>query len=428
MRFHRFRLCLIVIHRFRFMPITISLLSLGNALRAIFMLLLTKLVAFSYGPSLVALGSLQNILGILAPVSSLGTNSAATLLISKAKQEKLNSVILTLVFVLLVGSLIGIALLFLLLSYFNNVMPANVELNVTALIIYCFSSSLFAIAAGYLQGRTLIASFAYGTIIGSVINLMFLVWAASGWSLNNTINLAVFQLAINAFVLLFILRKDIWKWLFSTKKFQFSLVGSLLQVGLFSLTSGVILSAGFINIRQVITEDMGIVAAGNWDAAIRTFPIISLLVCMPIFSRYFSSLCIASKTSELFSIYKQIMFITFIPFSLGLTIIFLFPSLIVELLFSDSFVLYIQTIMLFIVGDIIRSYATLLNYFNLASLRYTRHFIGELVFIVTLLFLITFIPINSFDQLALFYIVSSSLSLTIVGIFFMGEARNLSYI
>jgi len=271
------------------MPMSISLLSLGNALRALFILLLTKLVAFSYGPSgLVALGSLQNILGILGPVSSLGANTAATLLISKAKPEKLNSVIFTLLVVLLIGSVIGITLLFLLLSYFASVMPDNVDLSVTSLVIYCISSSIFAMAAGYLQGRTLITSFAYGTIVGSVINLLFLLWAVSGWSLSNTINLVVFQVIVNAVVLLFIIRKDIWKWFFSLKEFRFNLVRSLLQVGSLSLASGVILSAGFINIRQEITADMGIAIAGNWDAAIRTFPIITLLVCMPIFSRYFS--------------------------------------------------------------------------------------------------------------------------------------------
>ena len=172
---------------------SISLLSLGNFLRALFVLLLTKLVALSYGPpGLVALGSLQNILGILGPVSSLGANTATTLLISKSKPENLSSVFFTLIVLLLFGSLIGIILLFLLLPYFASVMPDNVEPDVTILAIYCFSSSIIALAAGYLQGRSLITSFAYGTIIGSVINLLFLIWAFTGWSLNNMINLIAF--------------------------------------------------------------------------------------------------------------------------------------------------------------------------------------------------------------------------------------------
>ncbi len=406
---------------------SISLLSLGNILRALFVLLLTKLVAFSYGPAgLVALGSLQNILGILGPVSSLGANTSTILLISKSKPENLSSVFYTLIVLLLFGSLIGIILLFLLLPYFVSVMPDNVELNVTILVIYCLSSSIFALAAGYLQGRTLITSFAYGAIVGSGINFLFLFWAFTGWPLNSMINLIAFQMFINAIVLLYIIRKYLLKLISSLKEFQFKLALPLLQVGALSLASGLMLSIGFIYIRQEITEDFGLATSGNWDAAIRTFPIIMLLICLPIFSRYFSTLCKIGKKNELVSIYRTIITITLVPFSLGLSVVFLFPTLIVNLLFSDSFIMYMETITLFVIGDIIRAYAAIFNYFNLASLKYFHHFIGEVSFIAILVLLVNIMPISNFHQLALLYITASAFTLVLVGIFFISQTRKLS--
>ena len=395
-----------------------SLLSIANALKGIFMLLLTKIVALSFGPSgIAALGSFQNILGIVGPISSLGANSATTLFISKSSNKEIESTLFSLRIILFIGFLTGLSFLIFFWSYFLESVPKDLKLNSFILTIYCFFSSVFALVSGYLQGKTLFKQFAYGTIIGSIINILLIAWAFQNLSFNNTIYLASFQVVIYALVFCFILRKKIGILFFRINIFRRNLVLPVIKIGFFSLLSGIVLSLVFIEVRNHIILTTGINAAGNWDAAMKIFPIITLLVCMPIFTRYFSELCNTKNFTLIISLYKKILKAASLPLILGLLIVYFFPNLIVNILFSDSFKLYKETILLFVVGDVIRSYAVVLNYLNLAFERYFQHFIGEITFSISLICLISSIELSSFLSLAYLYLYSALSSLLVVIIF-----------
>jgi O-antigen/teichoic acid export membrane protein len=407
------------------MPFSISLLSIGNAIRALFMLLLTKLVSSLFGTSgLIALGSFQNILGILGPVSSLGANSAVALFFSKDSCD-LKSVRTTLVVLLFLGFVLGVFLLMIMWPYFVDTMAAGYSLNLLILVIYCFASSLLALVSGYMQGRSLILSLATGTIIAGVVNIVILSIAYFGWGLADIVNLAAAQVILSAFVLCLIVRKDLLSWSINLKTFQADMIRPLLQMGAFSLSSGIILSLGFIDIREQLIDISGVLATGNWEAATRIFPMISILICTPIFTRYFSILCNLKNYREVLIIYKEISKIAMSVFILGIFMIYCFSDIIVSLLFSSEFSMYAEFAVVFVFGDCCRSYAAMLNYYNLASENYITHFIGEIVFISALVALINFVNPISFQSLAYYYLGASFLCLAVVSVTFSLQLRRV---
>lgn len=398
---------------------SLSLLSIANFVKGAFTLFLTKAIAVSFGPSgIVALGGLQNILGIIGPISNLGANSGSVLFFSKASKVNLKSIIYTLAILFFVGFLFGLSALFIVWKNFSVSSALDFEISLLSLSFFCLSSSIVALIAGYLQGRGMFVDYALAIIFGSVLNFIILVWALYHFSLSEMVNLAALQLSVYALSMCFIARKEIRAWFDKSVLFQHQIVRPLLKIGTFSLIAGVALSAGFINIRGILINDVGLEITGNWDAAMRIFPIITLVVCMPIFSRYFSELCKAKGALEVIAIYKPIIKVTSIIFGLGLITVYFQPYWVVYILFSDSFVLYIETIFLFVIGDVIRSFSTILNYINLASENYLRHFLGEIIFVVALVIIVNTIQVVSFKTLAIVYIAVSLLSLFFV-IFFI---------
>lgn len=397
-----------------------SLLSIANFLKGSFTLLLTKAVAVSFGPSgIVALGGLQNILGIVGPVSSLGANSGSILFVSKSKEEDVRSVIYTLAVLLFAGFLLGMSVLYLTWRYFSDSAGVGTEISMISLVCFCLSSSVVALVAGYLQGRGLLVKFAWATIIGSIANFVILVWGFYHFSQSELVNLASVQLCVYAGSLCFFARKEIREWFGESLLFQSKIIRPIIKIGSLSLIAGVFLSAGFINIRGHLIQEIGLDVAGNWDAAMRIFPLIALVICMPVFSRYFSELCRAKTASEVLALYRPIIKIISVLFGFGLVMVYFLSNWIVQLLFSDSFKLYMGTMFLFVIGDVIRSYSTILNYINLASENYFKHFLCEIVFVCTLVLIINTVQITSFKILAYIYIAAALLSFLSV-LFFIG--------
>lgn len=390
---------------------SLSLLSFANLLKAIVTLLLTKAVAVSFGPSgIAALGGLQNILGIVGPVSSLGANSGTILFVSKSKTEDVRSVIYTLAVLLFAGFLLGISVLYLAWRYLKDTLTVGTDVSMISLAAFCLSSSVVALVAGYLQGRGQFEKFAWATIIGSIVNFIILAWGFNHFSLSELVNLASVQLCIYAISLCFLARTDILEWFGGSLLFQWQIILPIIKMGSLSLIAGVVLSAGFINIRGHLIQNNGLDVTGNWDAAMRIYPLIVVVICMPIFTRYFPELCRKKTALEVVALYRPIIKNISVLFGFGLVIAYFLSNWIVHLIFADSFKLYMGTMFLFLIGDVIRSYSTILNYINLASENYLKHFLCEIIFVCSLVLIVNNVQITSFQILAYIYIAAAFFS------------------
>lgn len=403
-----------------------SLLSFANLLKGSVSLLLTKLVAVSFGPpGIVALSALQNVLGVVGPISNLGINSGSVLFIARSKEKELASVMFTLAVMLSAGFIVGSSTVYIIGWYGEATSWFTVEPNMTSLVAFCLASSVSALVAGYLQGRDLFKKFALATIIGSAFNLLILSWAYYHASLEGLVNFAALQLCVYGVVLCVMSQREIRKCFVARAVFQPKIIGPVFKIGGFSLLSGVLLSAGFLAIRADLIEGAGLDITGNWDAAMRIFPLCTLLICMPVFSRYFSQLCRASVATDVVAIYRPIIVFISTIFLLGLIVVFFGSELIVALLFSDSFTFYIETMFFFVLGDVIRTYSTIFNYINLATQNYAEHFVGEVVFIISLVGFISVVDVTSMKFLSFIYLGAALISLFMVMAFVGISMRNL---
>ena len=165
------------------------------------------------------------------------------------------------------------------------------------------------------------------------------------------------------------------EWFGESLLFQSKIIRPIIKIGSLSLIAGVFFICRFYKYKRPLNSrnwpgccwKLGCCHAGS-------SPLIALVICMPVFSRYFSELCRAKTASEVLALYRPIIKIISVLFGFGLVMVYFLSNWIVQLLFSDSFKLYMGTMFLFVIGDVIRSYSTILNYINLASENYFKHF------------------------------------------------------
>ena len=356
-------------------------------------LVINKAVAYFIGPSGLALiGQFQNFSQIATTAAQGAINTGIIKYTSEYRNDK--DKLTTLFSNVLKISLVCSAATGLTLVCFSRLLAVQFLNSVNyyyIFIVFGVTITMFTLNGlllSILNGLQEIKIFIKVNIIQSLYSLVFttaLVWFFG-------IHGALLALATNQslifFVLLFILRKH---QILNIKNFKGAYCSKetlkLLKFSMMAFISAIINPVSLIIIRNHLTTNYGIVAAGQWQAVWYISAMYLLVVTTTLGIYYLPKLSsITDKgllKKEILLGYKTIMPIVI----LSTILIFVCKDFIIQILFSKDF-LPIRNLFLFqLIGDLFKLMAWLLSYIMLAKAMTKIFIVTEIVFVSSFVFL-----------------------------------------
>ena len=352
-----------------------------------------KIIAMLTGPIGVAsVGALTNFISIALTIGNGAINNGVVKYVAEYKQDQEKSKLListsfkiTFYCSLLVSTLILIFAKKITILIFGNIENKNViiVLGVT-LIFYTLNSLVLSI----LNGISEIKKYTVINAIGSIVSLFLTILLVFYFEVKGALySIVLSQLIVFVFTV-FLLRKSriISKKSF-TGKFDKKICFKLSHFSLMALVSSLTIPISQILLRNIISDELGINAAGYWQGMIRVSDGYLMLITTSLSVYYLpklSSLVSRSEIrNEVLNGYKIILPTVLI----GCIIIYFFRFHVIELLFSKKFIVMESLFFWQLIGDFFKMASWILSFLLVAKAK-TKIFIfteiGFVFFYVTI--------------------------------------------
>ncbi|RRO16450.1 O-antigen translocase [Flavobacteriaceae bacterium 14752] len=317
--------------------------SLSVVLRLFTSLVISKLTAILFGTQGMALiGNLKNTLSVLQSFSTGGLNNGVVKYASENKDDNYNYKVFIST---LLWLFIGLSIIIFFSVFFNSNALAiyvfddikyNFVFKWTAILLPLFglNSYMLAILQGLEQFKKVIKI----NIFTHFLNVIVFVIAVFQFGLSGALMAVVIVPSASLAISLFLARKYLRLGLyfdytiFSTQQLKF-----FGQYAFMSLISAVTFPLVYLGIRQSLTEQIGIDAAGYWEANFRLsafyLVFIHSLLNLYILPKFVQAKSKLEFRSIVFEFYKKVL-----PFfGLGLIVLFVLRKYLVLMVFSEDF-------------------------------------------------------------------------------------------
>lgn len=360
-------------------------------------LVLNKILAVYVGPAGYAvIGQFQNAVSIIVSlaggvVATGVTKATAQHFDDEAKQH---AVWKTAIRVSLVASIIG-ALLLLLLS--NSLAEWVLHRSDMSTVFVWLALTLPAMAANNLllaivNGKKEVVIFVISNIAGSIVSIAMTGLLAFNFGLYGTlvafaINPAIVLLATAVLVA----RNDWFKAKFLWGQLNRPALRELSGFALMGLTSALTTPISYMLIRDHLATNLGLTAAGYWQASWKISEIYLMLVTTTL-SVYYLPRIAEIRTApelkaEIFKVYRFLLPIV----AAGAATIYLLRRFIIKTLFTSDFMPMQELFAWQLTGDVIKIGAWVLAYIMLGRAMVKTFILTEVIFSLTFIFLSWFL-------------------------------------
>jgi PST family polysaccharide transporter len=396
------------------------------AIRMLSLLGLNKVLAVSVGPSGYALiGQLQNFITTVTAVASAGVATGITKYTAEygAASQVCRKVWVTAGFIGALSSVVlacGLMVFRNELSYliFRESGYAGVFVWISAgLGLYVLNAFLLAI----LNGLKRIGTYVLANILNSVVAFVVTGLLAHRYGLYGAfVALAINQSVACLVTVALVLRESWFK--------ASSLIGwpergaavKLANYAIMALAASVIGPLALIAVRNVVVHDLGVEAAGYWEALVRISNLYLMFISTPL-SVYYLPRLSELKTAVDLRRELAVALKILVPVAAALALmVYVFRGVMVEILFSSEFAPIEELLAWQLLGDVVRAAAWLFSFF-LISRAMTRYFVaaeiaGACTFIMIATVAIGFLGAQG---IVVAYAINNILYLAIV--FFMAQ-------
>ena len=387
-------------------------------------LVLNKILAVYVGPAGYAvIGQFQNAVSIVVNlaggvVATGVTKATAQHYDDEAKQH---AVWQTAIRFSLVASLIaGTSLLFL-GNWMSEWLLHRADMSG---VFVCLALSLPAMAASNLllaivNGKKEIGIYVTANIFGSLISLLITGLLAYMFGLYGalvafTINPAAALLSTAAMVM----RRDWFKAKFLWGQVNGKALRELAGFGLMGLTTALTVPVTYMLIRGHLATNLGLNAAGYWQASWKISEIYLMLITTTLTVYYLPRLAeiktAQEMKNEIFKVYRFVMPLVLVS---ALTI-FLLRDFIINTLFTSEFMPMRKLFAWQITGDVIKIGAFVLAYVMLGRAMTKSYVITEIAFCASF-FLLTWVFVSKWDLLGVAIAYAVNYSMYWICIFFL---------
>lgn len=358
-----------------------SLNSLSVIIKIVIGLITSKVIAnFIGAPGLALVGNFRNFTTASESIATLGFTNGIVKYVSQYSNDevKFRKIVATSFLALSSFAILFGVILFLFAGYWNDmVFGANFnyklvfQISAVAMPWYAISLLLTAVINGLDRFRDVIKINIYGNIIGLIITVV-MIWQFQ--TLGALLSIVIAP-ALLFFVSFFYINKEIrFANHISFKHFDFSIIKKLSSYSLMAVVSAVFGPLVFLAIRKHLILVSGIESAGFWEAMSRISTYYLMFISTILSVYYLPKLAAATTNDQSRKIFYN-YFKAIIPlFIIGLIIIYVLRSIIVQLLFNRDFEPVTELFFWQLIGDIFKASSMILG-FQFFAARMTKAFI-----------------------------------------------------
>jgi PST family polysaccharide transporter len=345
-----------------------------------------KIIAMLTGPLGVAtVGAFTNFSTIVLAIGNGAINNGVIKYISEynADEEKTTRLISTALKITFFSSIVVSAFILFFASYFSKVILGNSEyvnviivLGIT-LIFYSLNSLIISI----LNGKGEIKKYTLVNAIGSITSLLLTVLLVIYYKVTGALySIVLSQVIVFAFTAFLVRKSGILCKKNILEKFDRKLGVKLSHFSLMALVSALTVPVSQILLRNIISHDLGINAAGYWQGMMRVSDGYLMLITTSLSVYYLPKLSALVTNSEIrievLNGYKIILPVVLI----GCIIIYFSRFYVIEVLFSKKFFQMESLFFWQLVGDFFKMASWVLAFLMLAKAKTTIYIITEITF------------------------------------------------
>lgn len=366
-------------------------------------LISSKVFAIFVGPSGMAfIGNLRNFLTSIESIATLGFQNGIVKYVAEndSNQNGLKKIISTL-FVSLIGvSIIVGSVLFFFAEYWNRQIFGHSQsfsylfkLFAFILPLYIASMYLVSIINGLGKFRKVI----YINIIGSILGLLVTLFFVWKYTVFGALLSIIITPSLLFFVSLYFISKEIVIInSFSFKTFDWEIFKNLSHYFLMAVVSGVLGPIVYLLIRNHVIDTVGLKEAGFWEAMSRISSYYLLFINTLLTVYYYPQLVTANDNVETKSVFWHFYKNVLPFFGIGLVFIFVFKSLLIQILFTSDFKPVSQLFLWQLIGDLFKTISWILGLQFFAK-KMTKAFIVTEILSLTILLLSSYYFIDIFS-------------------------------
>lgn len=363
-----------------------SLNSLSVLIKICVGFITSKFIAVFVGPSGMALvGNLRNFITTVENIGMLGFQNGIIKYVSEQEnnQDKLKKLLSTIVISIVVTTLLLSGFLCFFSTYLNNQIFGN-QFQYKSLFIafalclpwYMASLFLVCVLNGFGAFKKVIRINIYGNLLGLIISLLLMYYY-------HTLG-ALFSIILAPSVLFFVTVLHFnyrcgFSKIISFKSFDFSIIRSLSEYSLMALVSSVMGPLVYLSIRSTVIRNLGIEAAGYWEAMSRISSYYLLFLATILTVYFLPKLSKATNNTEtntiFWSYYKGVIPV----FTFGLIVLFCIKDFLIPVIFTKAFAPVSALFFWQLVGDVFKALSLILGYQFFAKKLTKAFIISELV-------------------------------------------------
>jgi O-antigen/teichoic acid export membrane protein len=345
-----------------------------------------KIIAVLTGPLGVAtVGSFSNFSTIVLVIGNGAINNGVIKYVSEynTDEEKTTRLISTALKITFFSSIVVSAFILFFASYFSKVILGNSEyvnviivLGIT-LIFYSLNSLIISI----LNGKSEIKKYTLVNAIGSITSLLLTFFLVIYYKVTGALySIVLSQVIVFAFTAFLVRKSGIISKKTALGKFDKKLGLKLSHFSLMALVSALTVPVSQILLRNIISHDLGINAAGYWQGMMRVSDGYLMLITTSLSVYYLPKLSALVTNSEIrsevFNGYKIILPAVLI----GCITIYFSRFYIIEALFSKKFFQMESLFFWQLLGDFFKMASWVLAFLMLAKAKTSIYIITEIGF------------------------------------------------
>lgn len=348
----------------------------------------SKVIAMYTGPSGVAIiGQFYNLTSIIVGFANGGIGTGVVKFTSEydGDTEKQKSLYSTSMRIsgycsLLLGSIVAIFSKFLSQQFFNTPeFTYPIIIFGITLVFYAFNTLLISI----INGKREIRFYTIVNCVGSLITLILTLLLVYLYHILGALYALVFsQVLVFIITLIFVIRKNWFKWDYFNKSIDRNMLLNLAEFSLMALLASITLPLTQIFLRNFIISELGMSSAGLWQGMMRISDGYLMIVTISLSTYYVPKLSNSTDSeikSEMWQGFKLIMPLVFA----SCVAIYLLRNTIISLLFTKQF-LPMENLFLFqLLGDFFKVACYLLITLMVTKKLTKAYVITEIIFNVS---------------------------------------------
>lgn len=332
-----------------------------------------KIIALSTGPSgLAVIGQFNNFVYIVFNLANGAINSGVVKYTAENQFDSkfLGKLYSTATRISIYSSvalgliLVGFSSTISILLLHSNIYINPIRILGLSLVLYSLNSLLLSI----LTGLSKIRIYTIINTVGSILGLILTIVLVFLYHITGALYAVVLSQTLVFFVASFlIIKNNILSFDFFLQSFNFDLARKLSHYSLMAIVSSLSIPITLILIRNLMTERIGVNAAGNWQGLMRVSEGYLAVITAVFATYYLPKLSTLSSNGELRLEVFKMMKIVFPVVLTMTTVIYFSRYFLIELLYSSEFNKMEELFLFYLIGDVFKIMSWTLSYILLAK-------------------------------------------------------------